>query len=176
MGEFSYGRSIVLILVTLLLCPYAFAQDGVCRDLPTNSILEGLMSGTYASSDDPTTPDISIIELNYVCLVSGEFRDTFSTFSVVALYNCTGVQCDPVVQSQYEFTCDDDVWVGTVLGTREFSRTSPANVSMTTPNRTDCGLCISPSHPSLPTDPSVLLLYDPITHCFGMCKYIYIYI
>ena len=172
MGEFFYGKSIVPIFVILLLCPYAFAQDGVCRDLPTNSELETLMSDTYRESDNPDPPDISIIELNYVCLVSGEFRMTFGTVSFVALYNCSGVQCDPVVQSQYDLTCDDGTWVSTVAGTSEFSRTSPADGNLTTPVRDDCAFCISPTHPSLPAFPDLLVRYDPITHCFGRYSHV----
>ena len=168
MGKFLYRTSILGALLILSLQYQVFGQNN-CRDLPSNSDLEELMAVTYTTSDNPTAPSITIQELNYVCLVSGEFRDTFRTFSVVARYECVGVQCDSMTQSQYEFTCRNNEWIGTVSGTLEFSRTTPSDAALTTSNRTDCAFCISPSHPNLPD--TILDRYDPVRHCIGIFKY-----
>ena len=154
--------------VLLVSSQSALAQFGNCATLPDTTTLETLIQGTFAAGDSLTDPpDVVVRDFNYVCLVSGAFRDTFRKLSVVVSYDCSGrtlcTSASPV--SQFDFTCSaEDVWEDDVLGTSEFSRRDIADASMTTPNRTNCSICAAPFHPQIA---SISLPYDMITHCFG---------
>lgn len=130
------------------------------------------MSFTFKSGENPTAPNVTILDLNFVCLSSGMFRDTFNGISLVARYECVGRCPDgntpgDVFLSQFDFSCGlDDTWIADVRGTSEFSRRDEADATLTTPNRTDCGFCFSPDHPQAGL-PQVVPRYDNITHCVG---------
>ena len=125
------------------------------------------MAVTFKSDDNPTPPNITILELNYVCFSSGMFRGTYRGISFVSSYECVGARCpsSPAL-SQFDFSCSDDgMWIRDVLGTSEFSRQTVADATLTTPNRTDCSFCVSPTHPQVP---SFVQRLDNTTHCVGI--------
>ena len=162
---------VALSVVTTLLAfnRYTLAQRVDCP-LPDVSVLETLLESLFRSSDSPFTPTIRINgSVTYVCLQSGMFKDTYRGMSFVARYQCNGSQNCPsnsVEVSQFDISCTSlGTWTTAVSGTSEFSFTRDPVANLTTPLRTDCGLCINP-----------LLLEaigedvesDEVTHCVGM--------
>ena len=165
--SFAVLSSVAIVL--LVSSQYAHAQTfGDCRSLPDAAALEELIRLTFRVGDSPPSGlVINVQDFNYVCLVSGMFRGTYRKLSVVVSYDCTGSTLCPSASpvSQFDFTCNSaEMWDDEVLGTSEFSRTDVANADLTTPNRTNCSICISPNHPS---QPGIPLPYDMITHCIG---------
>ena len=151
------------------------ASQAECRFLPNQTTLEDLMSNTFRVGENPTPPNITLLELNYVCLASGTIRNTLTGVSFVARYECVGrcpggtASTPEEFLSQFDLACGptDDTWTDSVRGTRGFSRRDVADATLTSPNRTDCGFCFSPDHPQA-ASPVVIPRYDSIAHC--VCK------
>ena len=108
----------VSYLVTLLsLLHTSRAQDaGNCplltlADLGSDSTISdvGLVSMSTGNL-------VQVLEFNIECLVSGEFRDTYSSAGVVVRYECRdrdGFDCTEtrgIVVTQFIFPCVNDTW------------------------------------------------------------------
>ena len=106
----------VSYLVTLLsLLHTSRAQDaGNCplltlTDLESDSTDVGLVSMSTGNL-------VQVLEFNIECLVSGEFRDTYSSAGVVVRYECRdrdGFNCtetSEIVTTQFIFPCVNDTW------------------------------------------------------------------
>ena len=175
----AVAMSAPLFLGLLLVCcsVHRGITQGDCSDLPSNSVLEGLIATNFKENDASTPPTITVNEVNYVCLMSGMFRDTFRGFSAVIRYDCVGIQCPQSNVSQFEFSCDNTgEWTDSVLGSTENLRTDVADASLTSPNRTDCSFCFSPTHTILTDNPGLISTYDNINHCLGMLHVAGIYL
>ena len=102
-----------------------------------------------AVSGDPSPVSVQVHDSNIVCLRSGRTRDTYSGVSVVVNYTCTGGSrsgCtgNPTV-SQFEFECvNGPAWTASVGGSASNIITTSPNGTLSTPLRTDCGICVSP--------------------------------
>ena len=143
-----------LILISVL--SFSRAQDDCplfdvsllgTTDVQTSGRLVG--SAFQAVSGDPSLPvSVQVHESNIVCLRSGRTRDTYRGVSVVVNYTCTGSpsECtgNPTV-SQFEFECvTGPTWTANVGGSASNIITTPPNGTLSTPLRTDCGVCVSP--------------------------------
>ena len=111
----------------------------------------GLIGYAFVSRiGDPTVPvSVQVHDSNIVCLRSGRTRDTYRGVSVVVRYSCTGPlsECtgNPTL-SQFEFECaTGPTWTASVDGSASNIITTPPNGTLSTPLRTDCGVCISPA-------------------------------
>lgn len=170
--RFEASRGLLGPLLSLLLvycCTIELvSSQNYCDRLPNNAELERLIADTLRTSDASTPPDITVLEVNYVCLASGRLRDTFTTFSAVVRYNCVGVRCPQSNVSQFEFGCLRGTWSNRVLGRTENLRTNVADASLNSPNRTDCSFCFSPSHSALSDNPQLEPIYDSFNHCLGI--------
>ena len=172
-GQYSMRYSFVVLDLVVILLVYshlAFAifQFGDCPTLPDAAELESLIRETFRPGDSPPDAVIHVRDFNYVCLVPGLFRDTFRKLSVVVSYNCSVSTLCPSASplSQFEFTCDtNEMWIDQLFGTSEFARTNVADASLTTPNGTNCSICIAPNHDVLLA--GIPLPYDETTHCIG---------
>ena len=164
----------VLSLAALVSNQYAQSQLDNCPTLPDPTILENLIRNSIAGSEGSSPPAslaVNVRKFNYVCLVSGVFRDTFKRLSVVVSYDCSGSTLCPSASpvSQFDFTCNSEgLWEDDIFGTSDFSRRDTADASLTTPSRTNCSFCIAPSHPVLTFVAGISLPYDETTHCIGM--------
>jgi hypothetical protein len=141
-----------------------------CEKLPNDTVLEGLISSTFQGGDASISPNITVLEVNYVCLASGNVRGSFSGFSAVVLYECVGERCPASNVSQFEFSCDsiERKWINFVDGSTENLRTDVADANLTSPNRTDCSICFSPTHIlANQLTPDMMSKYDNINHCLG---------
>lgn len=165
----SFCLGFYAIPILLLVCwsvKNANSQVEDCTDFPSDSALESLISNTFSQSDS-STPTITVVEVNYVCLSSGIFRGTYSGFSAVVLYECTDSQCPNSNVSQFDFSCHNGEWMNDVLGTSENARTDVADANLTSPNRTDCSICLSPTHAALRNASQLLSIYDNFNHCLS---------
>ena len=129
-------------------CPQFSGSDLGTTDTPSTTGLVGAAFQTV--SGDPSLPvSVQVHDSNVVCLRSGRTRDTYSGVSVVVNYTCTGgiSECigNPIL-SQFEFECvTGPTWTASVGGSASNIITTPPNGTLSTPLRTDCGLCISPA-------------------------------
>ena len=83
------GASCAALLTFLLvLCTIngVTSQTTDCSELPTNSELENLIALVFKESDAAADHIINVMEVNYVCLVSGAFRGTYRGISAVIRY------------------------------------------------------------------------------------------
>ena len=108
-----------------------------------------VVSALEAVSGDPSNPtSVQVHDSNIVCLRSGQTRDTYSGVSVVVNYTCTGApsECtgNPIL-SQFDFECVAGTWAASVDGSAANIITTPPDGSLSTTQRTDCGVCISPA-------------------------------
>ena len=152
----------LVILLALLSSPSATNGQG-CPELQSSDL-----GGTTAASKVglladilmrfnglAANPSVRILESNTVCLSQAPLRDRYLSTSVVVRYTADGTEST----SQVEFACTAGAWApdGNV-----FIDSSPA-VTLTTPARADCFLCVSPeSAASLPA--------ITMEHCLGMQK------
>ena len=158
----------LVAFVLLVSSQYAHAQFGDCESLPDATELEELIRGTFRVGDSPSEAVINVRDFNFVCLVPGIFRGTYRKLSVVVSYDCSGsLLCSSATPlSQFDFTCDtNEMWIDELLGTSEFASTNVADATLTTPNRTNCSICIASNHPVFVA--SIPLPYDETTHCIG---------
>ena len=128
------------------------------------------MARVFLVGDSPTPPTIRIVNMSYVCQMSGMFRDTYRGISLLAKYECGGSPLCPVPvegvveKSQFDFACSNGKWVAGVIVGPQFALTENPNSTFDTPLRTDCSFCISP--PELESLGSTLVS-DELTHCVG---------
>ena len=147
----------------------ALAQLGNCVNLPEQDTLEEVIADSInAGFTFFTPPIINIIDLNYVCVVSGTLRDTYRIVSVVVRYSCLGFLCPAgTLLSQYDVSCNSEgMWVD---GLNQHFHRDIADADLATPNRTECSFCVAPNHPLLAT---IALPYDDTTHCVGMSVHV----
>ena len=116
----------------------------------------GLISDAYqaVSGDSAEPPRVQLFNYAIVCLQASSMRNTYSSTSVIASYTCMGSQdvCNgTMLLSQFEFGCTDgdgDVgleWSPSVSGSAANIITTPPAGNLSTPLRSDCGICISPA-------------------------------
>ena len=145
----------------------AAAQTDDCS-LPDTSTIERLIADAFLTADNPTPATIRIVNISYVCQMSGMFRDTYRGISLLAKYECGGSGSCPVEgvveKSQFDFSCLNGVWIAQVVGSADFLFTRTPNSTFDTPLRTDCSLCISPRQLESLESP---LVSDDLTHCVG---------
>ena len=149
-------QALVILLALLsvtngqLGCPELQSSD--LGDTTAESTV-GLLADTLMSFNMlAANPSVQILESNSVCLSQGS-KDKYLSTSVVVRYTADGTEST----SQVEYQCTDGAWApdDTV-----FIDNSPA-VTLTTPVRADCFLCVSPeSAASLPAITA--------EHCLGM--------
>ena len=158
--------AISLILISVL----SFARAQAQADCPPFNVSElgatdmltrgGLIGDALASaSGDPSMPvSVQVHDSNIVCITNGQTRDTYRGVSVVVNYTCTGApsECtgNPIL-SQFDFGCNTGstgpMWSSTVGSTTTNTITTPPNGTLSTPLRTDCGVCISPARSGFAT-------------------------
>jgi len=145
-------------------CPLIEGSELGSFDAP---VADGLVSLTYRGGDGggAQLPRVQIFEYNVVCLTTGTTRDTYQSVSVVVNYTCIGISCEGItLLSQFEFGCETGPqWSPSLFGSTDGIRTTPADGNLSTPLRTDCGLCASPQRfPSL-------MITNNENHCGGRC-------
>ena len=113
--------------------------------------MAGLIADTLVAfiGQPPARPLVQVLGYNIVCQTTGMQRDTFRSVSVVANYTCDGISwpfCNSMpLLSQFEFGCGTgDEWVAAVDGSAEGIFTEISDGDLSTPLRTDCGVCIGP--------------------------------
>ena len=170
------GASCAALLTFLLvLCTIngVTSQATDCSELPTNSELENLIALVFKESDAAADHIINVMEVNYVCLVSGAFRGTYRGVSAVIRYECQGVRCPQSNVSQFEFSCVSGVWDDSVLGSPENLITAVADAALSSPTRTGCSRCFGPAHITLMDNPELLPLYDSFNHCLRTLQFLF---
>ena len=144
----------LVILLALLSSPSATNSQG-CSELQNSDLgdttaasIVGLLADTLMSVNGlAANPSVQILESNTVCLSQASLKDTYTYTSVVVRYTADGNE----TTSQVEFMCSSGEWVtGTVI------ETTP-EASLTTPVRTDCVLCFSPT----------IAASTAVEHCIG---------
>ena len=129
-------------------CPAFNVSELGATDMLTQGGLVG--AAIAAVSGDPSPVSVQVHDSNIVCLRSGQTRDTYSGVSVVVNYTCTGApsECsgNPIL-SQFNFECVTNPvrWAASVDGSADNIITTPPDGSLSTTQRTDCGVCISPA-------------------------------
>ena len=159
-----------LLLGLLIVYCSVYIGSSQCEDLPSFSQLESLISTTFKIGEAAISPNITVLTVNYACLASGMFRGTYIGFSAVVNYDCGGRGCPSSDVSQFEFACDSNTrqWVNSVEGSSENLRTDVAHATLTSPTRTDCGACFSPTHiVATQLGSPFRSRYDGINHCLG---------
>ena len=161
-GWGSHASKMSLLLLCSLLCSIpALTFVSGQNDCPLlqgrelgnsqNGNMDGLIADTLVAmtSQPPARPLVQVLGYNIVCQTTGMQRDTFRFVSVVVNYTCDGspwTYCDGTpLLSQFEFECGSgNAWIAGVGGSVSniFTRISDGDLS--TPLRTDCGVCISP--------------------------------
>ena len=151
--------SLILILVL------SFARAQV--DCPPFNVSElgatdmqpqgGLIAAAIAagSGDLLIAASVQVHDSRIVCLRSGQTRDTYRGVSVIVSYTCTGTasECtgNPIL-SQFDFECvAGPTWAASVGGSASNIITTPPNGTLSTPLRTDCGVCVSPARSDFET-------------------------
>ena len=114
--------------------------------------MAGLIADTLVAivGQPPARPLVQVFGYNIVCQTTGMQRNTFRYVSVVANYTCDGISwnfCNSTpLLSQFEFGCGTgNEWVATVDGSTGGIFTEISDGDLSTPLRTDCGVCISPA-------------------------------
>ena len=153
--------AVSLILISVLYfaraqvdCPPFNISELGATDMLTQG---GLIGDAFAAaSGDPSiAASVQVHGSRIVCLTSGQTRDTYRGVSVVVNYTCTGApsECtgNPIL-SQFEFECAAGPrWTASVGGSASNIITTPPNGTLSTPLRTDCGVCISPARSGFAT-------------------------
>ena len=150
-------------------CPQFSGSDLGTTDTPSTTGLVG--AAFQAVSGDPSPVSVQVHDSNIMCFRNGRTRDTYSGVSVVVNYTCTGgsrSECtgNPIL-SQFDFECvTGPTWAASVGGSASNIITTPPNGNLSTPLRTDCGVCISPARSGFAT------ITNNQQHCG--CEYTYI--
>ena len=116
----------------------------------------GLIEDAFqAVRGDSSSVSVQVHDSNVVCLRSGGTRDTYGIVSVIVRYSCTGAPSEctgtPIL-SQFEFECvAGPRWAPSVGGSAANIITTPPSGSLSTPLRTDCGVCVSPARSGFET-------------------------
>ena len=113
--------------------------------------MAGLIADTLVATvgQPPPRPLVQVLDYNIVCQTIGMQRDTFRSVSVVVNYTCDGISwafCDGTpLLSQFEFECGSgNAWIAGYGGSTDGIFTQMSDGDLSTPPRTDCGVCISP--------------------------------
>ena len=163
------SRTIFILLLCFLSCVCLVHAQG-CAE-PTDEDLRSAIDLSL-SLQTLTATDVFLLSTRIVCLASSGARDSIKFVSVVATYT-TDTSADPVT-AQFEFRCDVRFtpvpWRsnGGVLGPSialNMKLLSADDPVMNAELRTDCSVCISPTHPS--ADRHSSLTPDDVTHCVG---------
>ena len=151
---FNLGACLLIVAVTVVPvncqvdCPMFNVSELGATDMLTQGGLIG--NALAAVSGDPSLVSVQVHNSSIVCLRSGRTRDTYSMVSVIVNYTCTGAPSvctgNPTL-SQFEFECVTGLvsWAASVGGSASNIITTPPNGTLSTPLRTDCGVCISPA-------------------------------
>ena len=150
---FNLGAWLLIVAVTVVSvncqidCPMFNVNELGATDMLTQGGLIG--NAIAAVSGDPSPVSVQVHNSNIVCLRNGRTRDMYSMVSVIVNYTCTGApsECtgNPTL-SQFEFECvTGPTWTASVSGSASNIITTPPNGTLSTPLRTDCGVCISPA-------------------------------
>ena len=113
--------------------------------LPTNSELENAFGLVIRSDDNPEQPQITLLNVQYVCRAFSRERDRYRYVSVLAEYMCEGnTLCpDDTVTEQLDILCFNGTWS---QGNMIFSiRTQSPTATFSTELREDCVFCVSPA-------------------------------
>ena len=156
---FNLGAWLLIVAVTVVSvncqidCPMFNVNELGATDMLTQGGLIG--NAIAAVSGDPSPVSVQVHNSNIVCLRNGLTRDTYSMVSVIVNYTCTGApsECtgNPTL-SQFEFECvTGPTWTASVSGSASNIITTPPNGTLSTPLRTDCGVCISPARSGFAT-------------------------
>ena len=157
MGSTSLTNGVHLITLLISVCFLISVEAQNCSivtesDLGNPSMLssEGIISAVQGRAL------VQVLQINIVCLSSGQRRNTYSTASVLARYNCLNCTASMMMQelvNQFTFPCNmQNQWVPPSGGI-----TPDPMANFTTPLDRNCGLCLYPS----PDD----FRPDPVTHC-----------
>ena len=135
-------------------CPPFNVSELGATDMLTQG---GLIGAAFqAVSGDPSPVSVQVHDSNIVCLRNGRTRDTYSGVSVVVNYTCIGgsrSECtgNPIL-SQFDFECGTGPrWTAIVGGSSSNIITTPPSGSLSTIQRTDCGVCVSPARSGFAT-------------------------
>ena len=151
---FNLGAWLLIVALTVVPvscqvdCPMFSVSELGATDMQTQGGLIG--AALRAASGDPSQPvSVQVHDSRIVCLGSGRTRDMYRGVSVVVNYTCTGSisECtgNPIL-SQFDFGCNTGpAWSSTVSGSSSNTLTTPPDGTLSTPLRTDCGLCVSPA-------------------------------
>ena len=126
-------------------CPAFNVSELGATDMLTQ---DGLVRAALAAvrGDPSNSVSVQVHGSNIVCLRSGRTQDTYSGVSVVVNYTCPGApdECtgNPIL-SQFDFECVAGTWAPSVDGSADNIITTPPDGSLSTTQRTDCGVCIS---------------------------------
>ena len=165
---FAVPSLVAIVLLVSSQHAHAIFVFGDCGNLPNATELEGLIRETFRVGDSPPDAEINVRDFNFVCLTPGMFRGTYRKLSVVVSYDCSGSTLCPSASpvSQFDFACNtDEMWIDQLFGTSEFARTNVADATLTTPNRTNCSVCLNSIHRMVVG--ISLSVYDETTHCVG---------
>ena len=112
--------------------------------------MAGLIGDTLVATvgQPPARPLVQVLGYNIVCQMTGMQSDTFHFVSVVN-YTCAGISwafCDGTpLLSQFEFECGSgNAWIAGFSSSTNGIFTEMSDGNLSTPLRTDCGVCISP--------------------------------
>ena len=159
-GWVSNASKMSLLLLCSLLCSIPALVSGQ-NDCPLlqeselgnsqNASMAGLIADALVTTvgQPPARPLVQVLGYNIVCQATGMQRNTFRSVSVVVNYTCDGVSwafCDGMpLLSQFEFGCGNgNAWIAGLGGTADNIFTEMSDGDLSTPLRTDCGVCISP--------------------------------
>lgn len=177
--EVKFSCLLLLLLVLCLAegqtpdaeCPEIDADVLGSTEAPTQA---GAIAASFSLGQGLSPPLVQLFAFRSVCLAPAATRGLYRFASVVANFSCEGVLCPATsaggsnFSAQFDFQCVDfssggaaPRWEASLFGG---SYTSPPNGSFSTPTRTDCAFCVSPS----PSVAGVLgLSPDVETHCQG---------
>ena len=134
---------------------------GSCQLQDANALALSLIPLSFDLLDANTPPTVFVQSSTIVCVSPGLRRDTVSSVSLVAQFNCTGLQqCDGgaerVYQFQYDCNADDTFSRAQIVG-NTLVTTNPM-ASLSTGLVDQCGRCAEPSG-DVPS--------DDVNHCAG---------
>ena len=160
---------LVVVVAALVGCfvDHASSQSD-CAE-PTERDFENVIPLVIPDSENPTTPEIDLIDFKPVCLAHSQERGRFRGVSALVAYTCTGnALCpDGTAVEQFEADCDSGSWSHLVRNSGDNTRTQMPNASFSSTNlRENCAFCYSPKLANvagLPSDHTP----DDENHCVG---------
>ena len=129
---------------------------------PDASTISGLITDSFNLADRTEAPGVTVLDTTIVCESPGLLRDTISSFSVVALYSCTGIVaegCDGSNRTeQFQYECNMDNTFTEAEISSGFLRTENPTATLQTPLNDQCAQCV---------EPTSIVPSDPDDHCIG---------